>query len=695
MIGTLAGEGHHFYSCLTYNAQPEKCAWVEYRNLPTDDPVRAAKMMRWTSEKSQNNINKPLFHYAIAWAHEDTPSREQMLEVADRWLEHMGLEEYQVQIASHQDKPYHHLHLAINRVHPTKHTAWDRWQYKTRSETLLKELEQEFGWEVVPGKHHPDLGQDMDGRAPEQWETHQQQKVKGQAAELGLDPAQIDGRSVMERANAIKGQLFRADSFTEFDRALAEQGLWLETARNKKGMLITDGRHRIKASDVSRQLSGPKLEETYGESLPKYVDRREGHVDERGSLQLAVDWKSGLQEAALERREQQLTSRQQAARQRAETLAQMDKAFTEEISREYRLFDMKFAEAFDNGDAARQTFFAAMKDKPMDEWIRDGQDQLINTPEQFGVVTDPHALVEMTRDLRAMERIAGQYQQYFTEGLDKGARQQEMGHARGEAKKWTSRLKRARRKLYRHLEEQTQEADAGRVLYHGSQEALGLYRAVQRIHQAFDSPQAPKIGHNKELDQTLAKTITRLDHHLEIAYEDPSQARQALRGFMWTDKTEQLYQLLRYPDAFGPLKESYNRTTIREAVKRLTQIRNQYQELLSGLSPDEVAAYFHGLPDSLQGQLAHRHQLPGGVTVTGLELMKASRRWLGCASGTEAGRVVFSMSARAVKYSVAVARMLRNPGKGPVSLTKHVITEAIRGGLQAERERDRDQGLSR
>ncbi len=258
-----------------------------------------------------------------------------------------------------------------------------------------------------------------------------------------------------------------------------------------------------------------------------------------------------------------------------------------------------------------------------------------------------------------------------------------------------SKLKEINHKLYRLLQEKAEEPYVGHAIRNGSQEALSLYQAVQRIHETLSAPKTIPMSRHTELDQAMAKAITRLDHQLEAVFKDPSEVRQALEDIIWKDGGLQMQKLLRYPEEFGPLKKPFNRAKMREVLQGPRDVRGRYQEFLLNLSTDEVEAYFRSLPQSLEGKEIPSFQLSEGAAVTGLEMMKASHRWMAQASQTEAGRAVFSMSARAVKYGAAIARMFRQPVKGPVSLTLHIITEAMRGGIQTEREYDRDKGLSR
>src|SRR3954470_1983297 len=105
---------------------PNRVAWSTARNLPTDDPQLAAKIMRATA--SQNvRVDQPVYHLALSFDPRDVVDRQQMERVADRVLAELGLRDYQCLIVAHGDRQHPHLHILINRVHPSSHKAWDRW----------------------------------------------------------------------------------------------------------------------------------------------------------------------------------------------------------------------------------------------------------------------------------------------------------------------------------------------------------------------------------------------------------------------------------------------------------------------------------------------------------------------------------------------------------------------------------------
>ena len=80
-----------------------RVAWSSARNLPTDDPELAAKIMRATAAQNVRT-SQPVYHLVLSFDPRDQISREQMERVADRVLDELRLREHQVLIVAHADR---------------------------------------------------------------------------------------------------------------------------------------------------------------------------------------------------------------------------------------------------------------------------------------------------------------------------------------------------------------------------------------------------------------------------------------------------------------------------------------------------------------------------------------------------------------------------------------------------------------
>src|SRR3989475_8429323 len=128
-----------------------RVAWVASRNLPTDDPELAARIMRATAGQNVR-VKEPVYHVALSFDPGDTVNRAAMERVADRVLETLQLQEHQVLIVAHADREHPHMHLLVNRVHPETGKVWSRWQDYPAIQRVLREEEEALGLRRVPGR---------------------------------------------------------------------------------------------------------------------------------------------------------------------------------------------------------------------------------------------------------------------------------------------------------------------------------------------------------------------------------------------------------------------------------------------------------------------------------------------------------------------------------------------------------------
>jgi hypothetical protein len=216
----------------------DRVAWVETRNLPTEDPETAARLMAaWARESVRTQ--RPVYHLVISADPGDPADRRSLSRVADAVLRELDLSEHQVLIIAHNDTAHPHMHLVVNRVHPETHRAWENSFDWPKIEKALRAEEVALGWRVVPGKHAPVPGQEP---APE--------LERGDAPFL---------RIVQERGGPVLG---RASTWAELEKDLEAVGLHLRIKGG--GFTIHDGRQEVKASDVDRLFSRRYMEERLG-----------------------------------------------------------------------------------------------------------------------------------------------------------------------------------------------------------------------------------------------------------------------------------------------------------------------------------------------------------------------------------------------------------------------------------------------
>ena len=61
---------------------------------------------------------KPVLHYSLSWAQDETPDRQAMSRAVDGSLEALGLDGHEALIVAHDDTRHPHVHVIANRVDP-------------------------------------------------------------------------------------------------------------------------------------------------------------------------------------------------------------------------------------------------------------------------------------------------------------------------------------------------------------------------------------------------------------------------------------------------------------------------------------------------------------------------------------------------------------------------------------------------
>ena len=121
----------------------ERVAWTDTRNLPTIRAERAARLMAATAKAAPDlkrlaggarggrKLAKPVLHYSLSWARDETPDRQEMSRAVDGSLEALGLEGHEALIVAHDDTRHPHVHVVANRA------AWLFFQWTAAAATLL------------------------------------------------------------------------------------------------------------------------------------------------------------------------------------------------------------------------------------------------------------------------------------------------------------------------------------------------------------------------------------------------------------------------------------------------------------------------------------------------------------------------------------------------------------------------------
>ena len=412
-------------------------------------------------------------------------------------------------MVAHRDRQHPHVHIVVNRVHPERRTAWSNsWDYR-RIEGSLRAQEAELGLRVVPGKHAP-----VHEHARERI-RHAPERVRGDD-------------SFLARARAEAGPvLTRARSWAELERGLAERGLSLRM--KGRGMVLTDGRQEVKASEIDREALRFRLERRLG----LYSDYRA----RQAVAARTMDERVRLPE--LEERVRRLRERVRDGAERAvispEIKPARERVQIPPAKAEHRRVAESYRAALDQLYHRPRGSHARFRDAV----LRDGREAAVRTlaerPERFGVVRRAGTPVEERARDAAQEayRWAGRVEQRGRPELRRLAAELREHHAAERYDEASRALEQARSaadsmgRQRGHIRANARDAALhARGVYVSPREALGkIGRSVRRV----GSERTAKLLHEAPERFGALRTVTR-SRYWGLAKEyDTGPAREKAR----------------------------------------------------------------------------------------------------------------------------------------------------------------------
>ena len=168
----------------------ERVAFTACRNLATDDPMMAWRLMAATAiqrdqikrlaggsnagRKPKEGEFRPVFHYALAWHPDQTPDAAEMERAAIGSLKALKLEHHEALLVAHADQGHAHLHVVVNRVHPDTGKLDPLSNGFRKLDRWAAEYERETGAIVSPNREakHRAIDEGRAIPAPERWLPH-------------------------------------------------------------------------------------------------------------------------------------------------------------------------------------------------------------------------------------------------------------------------------------------------------------------------------------------------------------------------------------------------------------------------------------------------------------------------------------------------------------------------------------------
>ncbi len=281
------------YIRFPHNRNPqEKIEYAGGRNFLSSTHVgQKAEMIALARESAHSHM--PVQHWMFSWQEGEQPTREQVEEVVDMFLEKMGLAGHQTVYGLHYDTDNYHLHIAVNRMNPEKGKVVLPFNGLDIREAhkIVAHIEHKQGWASEENPMYAVL----EGGELARRRTAREIKPK-QAA---LDFEHATGEKSAQRIAQERGHgiIKNAKSWAELHEKLAGADLRFE--RKGSGAIILVGEKAVKASSVDRAFSMGKLckrlgefeEGTYPDDLGKIAPEPVSSVN-------LEEWKAYQQEFA-------------------------------------------------------------------------------------------------------------------------------------------------------------------------------------------------------------------------------------------------------------------------------------------------------------------------------------------------------------------------------------------------------------
>ena len=147
MISKIS-KGHGFKGVIAYVSGKRGAEYIG--GNVSENPKRAAHEMGALKKYSQ--CRTPVWHCSLSLSPEDRPlSNMEFRELAEKFLQKMGLKNNQYTVYRHTDREHAHIHIIVNRIGSNpNHTVWNSWQDIKRAREAKTELEHEFNLIETP-----------------------------------------------------------------------------------------------------------------------------------------------------------------------------------------------------------------------------------------------------------------------------------------------------------------------------------------------------------------------------------------------------------------------------------------------------------------------------------------------------------------------------------------------------------------
>lgn len=260
----------------TKGLSTDRVAWMETRNLETNDPLAASAIMEATAAQNLR-CKKPVYHFVLSFDPKDARRGklppEVLREIAGEAIERMGLTKHQMLVYAHKDTKHPHMHFLINRVHPSTGRAFDRHNDGRRLTELCREIARERELNIPRDKERIrelekvddfDLVESLDAPSEgEYWQAKREEREPQIAMGKG---------EVKALRKKVQGHFYNAKDWHDLTARLGAQGVFLQ--RKGQGLVLAKGERFAKLSQMGKGVRLTELEDRFGERFDVFMAER-------------------------------------------------------------------------------------------------------------------------------------------------------------------------------------------------------------------------------------------------------------------------------------------------------------------------------------------------------------------------------------------------------------------------------------
>lgn len=220
----------------------ERVGRVTVTNCYQDNALDACLEIQAVQNINKRTQQDKTYHLILSFQEGENVASDTLTAIESHVCEALGYQDHQRVSVVHHDTDNLHLHVAINKIHPTHYTMHTPYRdYKTLAR-CCEQMEQTYGLEIDNHIAH---------------KTKSQNQVDDMEHHTGVESL----LSWIKRQCAP--QMMAAQSWTILHHVMHQHGLRLQERGN--GLMITYGTSlSVKASSVARSLSKGHLEKKLG-----------------------------------------------------------------------------------------------------------------------------------------------------------------------------------------------------------------------------------------------------------------------------------------------------------------------------------------------------------------------------------------------------------------------------------------------